>query len=481
MSRSDDEEVGLTSPLPSPRKKNKSKRGKCNSLAAACAGAVVLAAGVVPLAWGELVYSCQYRGVFLAEIEARPLDCNSTDVLEEFVFLSCPLDFSSFTVFTPATFNVAMNHSAPIATSIRFGSSVGQQITEMYQCVETKNDAGVYNYSMAWRASPMDNGGVHFENDNWLDESSTVCLGLTVNGNPRWPTNLAEGTETERDNMVRAGSFNLTGELMESFEIDGDVILTEFATNFGEWSDPVIDPVNGIGEVNTSNVKVGMNGLALVSCEGLRAGCVRVSYKMAKTNWASAFTHIGAGQTTRAQTTPASWTCAEGSYQHLQASNSLQLTKAELIESEVGRFDGLASQSDNTLRRVVCSVLIWLGVFLLLQPLFDASEAWGNCLKCIPCCGSTLMNVSEGAVSCVICVFSLLCGASITLIVAAVVWVHIRPWMSAWMSSLVILLCLCSCICIQIAPQKKRVPDSARSLSGSGEEWSDEDDGTAID
>lgn len=223
-----------------------------------------------------------------------------------------------------------------------------------------------------------------------------------------------------------------------------------------------------------------MDGLALASCANETAGCIRIRYKMSTTNWASAFTHVGAGQTSQAQTTPASWTCAAGSYQHLQVTTSQQLTKAQLIESEVGRFDGLATRTDNTLRRVVCSVLIWFGLFLLLQPLFDASEAWGNCLKCIPCCGSTLMNVSEGAVSCVICVFSMLCGASLALIVVATVWVHIRPWMSAWMFSLVVLLCLCSCICIQLAPQKKRVPDSARSLSGSGEDWSDEEAGAEL-
>lgn len=402
----------------------------CGSLGLMCVGIVALPLALYLLGWNESHYACKNARILYAEAKATEVPCDSTKVMNQFAFFSCPLVQSSLQLFAPCVFN-PMKMDCATQPPISFRAASGRQVVEMYQCLETcetsnrKNTQGqtvsvrTCSYRMDW--SPHQISSWQFKHSS--PEIMQGCPGFSVvKQNPTFPEDLQPGTTSDYAQTVLAGegrktSFTLNHRLVEQLAPEAPVELAPFAGNFSGPPSGGVSPWTRPFKVSGTNLRV--SGNALESCiPPYQIGCTRIQYFQSKAVSTSVLTHVSDAGETAPQTVPGSWGCSAEDWQEIRAG---KVSKEELIASL--RED---SKTEVWLLRICGCLGAMLAIFCCLRPISATADVVGDMIRICPC-GGWIEELLEGIVDWVICVISCNAGCACSLFTIAVVWIFMRP------------------------------------------------------
>mmetsp|Transcript_63379 Transcript_63379/g.163057 ORF Transcript_63379/g.163057 Transcript_63379/m.163057 type:complete len:472 (+) Transcript_63379:81-1496(+) len=428
------------------------KIGKAMTMA--CLGIVLFPLSLLMLGWNENSYVCENNRILYADNKAVVVpNCDNADLMDKFVFLSCPVLESSLMEFTPCVFNGG-TMSCQSQLPVKFRSASGSQNVEMYQCVEEcstktekhKNMAGqnevkkvtTCTYEMKWATRYHDSSGFKY---SLQQISNNGCPDIVkAGGNPQPPSNMDMGQSEEFAQSIVVGKsvssgFTLNKALVDALNPDTPVPLQQFASGFSgplpttsgiamPWSRPLA----------VSAANMGVQGNYLTTCTVQQLGCVRASYMQSGATNPSVFTHVETTGLTSKETIPGSWGCSKSKWQAIEKQ---KMDKAAMVES----LQASNSMKTWVLRLVGC-LIAWLSVYCCFSPISAAADVLGDCINFCPC-GGYAEDLLEGVVDSVLCLMSCGIGCSCALFVIALVWVAMRPLVGGGLMAVALLLCCC--------------------------------------
>ncbi|CAE8584664.1 unnamed protein product [Polarella glacialis] len=182
-----------------------------------CCGILVFPMALLLLGYNERRFVCDRKDILYAESKADVLGCSPQNIKEGVVYFSCDLDQASVQTFTPSIFR-----SIGIGSSIDFKSTVGAQPGEFQKKRRGKHspERTVYTSSQRWVSHQVD--ATSFST---LPEAryarSQVCPDLPNIGNPKWPADLSQSTETDSAQTAKAGPFTISNTLLQGGNAGG--------------------------------------------------------------------------------------------------------------------------------------------------------------------------------------------------------------------------------------------------------------------
>jgi hypothetical protein len=428
-------------------------------------GILMLPMSLFLLGWNENNYVCTNAKILYGEENAvEVMNCDNTQVSNEFAVFSCPLLPSSLETYTPCSFNSGLMN-CPSQLPVSFQSVSGRQTVEVCQCAEEcttsthKNSAGqnvkkkTCNYQSKWSQTPIPASS--FQDKN---KAGQQCPGLanyanTGNGNAPPPTNLEMGVSEDFAQSAVVGASAATGFTLNKGLIEGlrPDIYVDLSNLTQAFHGPGPQVTTGAWQVSKANLHV--SGHYLLSCAGSATaspctlGCVRIAYQKSSATSPTVITRVASAGMTEPQATPGSWGCSSGHWQDIRPE---KMQKADFMTSLHE-----ANQTTTWLLRMVGCLLAWLSVYCCFQPIAAAFDIIGDYINCCPC-GGYIEDFLEGVVTSIICLLSCGIGCSCALFVIAMVWLAMRPLYGGLMLGACVLLCCAVAGCRSMTTGRKQ-------------------------
>jgi hypothetical protein len=380
----------------------------------------------------------------------------------ELVYISCPISDKSLEAFQPYRFNGARWLGGAFdekAVKMR-------QDVSMFQCTEHKRtrqekegdkmkEIVTWEYKQEWHGSHVDASSFKAWSNSEAGRALRSACGSDFKGNPYFPMN----SETLSARKLFAGDYDVTRHLdqvslrspvslkqgsyrsplpVSSSGLHSDHRVArdgnsytrgEFIEHYGyekgnrEWEAAENTPV-GRG----SSVQV--YGNTAKTCHGDVIGCLKISYTKSSSTHVSLMAAAGyyTGET-KAWPSPASWMCpSSASASQVDLFSEKKVSANRLVDD--AQF---ANSASTWVIRLVCFVLVIVGVYSFLQPIqyiADTIDHFLDWFKFIPILGwllDFLGNVVSGAARLVIFCISVGIGAPSALTVMSIAWLIMRP------------------------------------------------------
>ncbi|CAJ1462305.1 unnamed protein product [Effrenium voratum] len=412
----------------------------CNAFGLMCTGIICLPLALLLLGSNEKSYVCTHNSIFYADQKAKVLQCNQhpSAVQDGAVFMACPIQQDSLQTFSAGNLGATgLGHSV----SVRSAAAAAH--AEMFQCVESyktqtqgKTKVKIYSYSMQWSTYPIDSSDFS-QTQQAQQARANQCPGFTF-GNPEWPMDVPQGTETRYADQVRAGPLTIDKALLRGGSASGlgvnmgrPLNLQNFSKAFKNFDSLPGLPAHAmhhgvqarvhalsLTSVTPNVAAVDMAGTSLVTCQMPRLGCLKIQFFK---NWESSvslMTAVQSGYTVPVDV-PASWGCSPDKYQALEGGISSKQAFSTMLEE--------ANTTSTWMMRFLGLCFAWIAVYCCFQPISASIDVVGDCLRIIPCVGGLLEDLLEGMVTCLLCVVSCCCGCSLGFLVIALMWLYMRP------------------------------------------------------
>lgn len=399
---------------------------------------------MVLLGWNEKTTVCNSNAILYSQQQAQTVSCSSAANSGTIAFVMC--DLVGLPIWQVESFNNQMASGA-FGTALTIASASVTQLAEQYLCVESKttqtttstNSANqqvkttvtTYSYATQWSSSWVQSSSFA-QTVQALQARAAACPSLDAKGgNPPWPSNVIQGTQTFYAQSINAGAYTIPQNLLTPSWGTGlapnqAVALGNFTANFQPLSSMTYNFVTSPApptSMSVTNMAVNsIGGNYLVICQTPSIGCFRLSYKMNGNTAVASLGAISSGGTMTAMDIPSYWGCSATTFFALSGQTRSTISLNDMVNDLHS-----VNAAWSWVIRIVGLIFAWTAVYCCLGPLTAATQLCGDTLGCIPCVGGYLEAIFDGVMEIIICTIACTSGCACGLFVIGIIWVGMRP------------------------------------------------------